>query len=280
MTRAADWSGRVGGTWAAEWRRTDRSFADLSRPLDAAILAAAPQTGVVLDIGCGAGATSIALATARPALEVVGVDVGADLVTTAQARAADLTNLDFRVADLNDAIGDLPSPDLIFSRHGVMFFDDPVEVFTRLRTLARPDAALVFSCFRAASLNPWASDLVAAVTGASMVSKPGYVPGPFGFADDAFVIDLLMQAGWRAPTAEAVDYRYVAGVGDDPFGDAIDFLRRIGPIAAALREAPQTEQAAMLDRLARELDNNRVDGEVVFPAAAWIWRARAGLGTA
>ena len=279
MTGVADWSGRVGDIWAAEWRRTDRSFAELSRPLDAAILAAAPQTGVALDIGCGAGATSIALASARPGLEVVGIDVGADLVATAQARAAGLANLRFRVADLNAAIDDLPAPDLIFSRHGVMFFEDPVGVFTRLRALARPDAALVFSCFRAASRNRWASDLVAAVTGVPAAVKPGYVPGPFGFADDDVVAALLTQAGWHEVTAEAIDYRYVAGAGDDPVGDGIDFLRRIGPIAAALREAPDAEGAAMLDRLRGELDNNCVDGEVAFAAAAWIWRARAGGST-
>jgi len=38
MTSAGDWTGRVGHVWAAEWRRTDRSFADLARHLDAAIV--------------------------------------------------------------------------------------------------------------------------------------------------------------------------------------------------------------------------------------------------
>ena len=42
MTSATDWTGRVGRTWAAEWQRTDRSFAKLSPHLDAAIRTAAP----------------------------------------------------------------------------------------------------------------------------------------------------------------------------------------------------------------------------------------------
>ena len=69
MTTAGEWSGGVGAAWAASWTQTDLSFAGLSPQLDAAILAAAPPGEArAIDLGCGAGATSIALATARPDL--------------------------------------------------------------------------------------------------------------------------------------------------------------------------------------------------------------------
>ena len=104
MTTARDWTGRVGDSWAAEWRRTDRSFAALSTLLDPAILAAAPiGNGRAVDLGCGAGTTSIALATARPELTVVGIDLSADLVRIATTRAPSPTNPTFAVADLNQA---------------------------------------------------------------------------------------------------------------------------------------------------------------------------------
>lgn len=58
MTSGQDWQGRVGDVWAAEWQRTERSFADLARHLDKAIAGVAPNRGRALDIGSGAGSTS------------------------------------------------------------------------------------------------------------------------------------------------------------------------------------------------------------------------------
>lgn len=275
VTSASDWSGKVGDVWAAEWRRTDRSFAALSRHLDAAILAAAPGHGVALDIGCGAGGTSIALASARPDLDVVGVDLSAELVGVARTRAAGIANVRFVVGDSGGALDDLPSPAFVVSRHGVMFFADPAATFAAFCRAARPGAPLVFSCFRAAALNPWASALVAAVTGEAPTPAVGYAPGPFGFADERWVEKMLVDAGWQSVACEAVDYRYIAGAGDDPVEDAVSFFRRIGPIAGALRETPDAGRAAMLDKLRDALHKNREHDEIVFPAAAWIWRARA-----
>jgi SAM-dependent methyltransferase len=283
MTGASDWSGKVGDVWASEWRRTDRSFAALSDRLDAAILDMAPIEGRAVDIGCGAGSTSIALAAARPGLMVTGVDLSTELVAVARERSAGLANLDFAIGDVAAGIDaflppDRARPDLIVSRHGVMFFAEPEAAFARLARDAAPDARLVFSCFRNPANNPWATDLVADVTGATPTRAEGYAPGPFGFADPDFVTAMLEGAGWRDVAAEPIDYRYVAGAGDDPIGDAMEFLRRIGPIAAALREAPRDDQPRLLGRLRAALERRCDDGTVTFPAAAWLWRARAGKG--
>ena len=276
MTGAEEWQGPVGSVWAAEWVRTDRSFAPLSAQLDQAILEAAPQAGgTALDIGCGAGSTSFALAAARPDVRVVGVDVAADLIDVANERGADIPNTRFVVADLNRPVPDLPPLDLFFSRHGVMFFDDPGATFAALRASASPGAALIFSCFRAPALNPWAGQLAATVLGETPPPPSGYEPGPFAFADPAFVTPMLAGAGWQSVTAEPVDYDYVAGQGDDPVTDALGFFRRIGPVARALKLAPDADRAALLARIVPILERHRDGDRIVFPAAAWIWRAYA-----
>ena len=277
MTTAAEWSGPVGDAWAERWADTDRSFAPLSVHLDAAILAAAPAGARrAVDLGCGAGVTSIALARARPDLAVTGVDVSPDLVAIARARGDGIEHLAFAVADLNSkaaAVAD--GIDLLCSRHGVMFFADPGSVFAALRAGARPGATLVFSCFRAPALNPWAGALVAELTGVAGPPATGYVPGPFAFADPGFVAPMLAAAGWRSADPEPVDYPYVAGEGADPVAAAVDFFRRIGPVAGALKAAPEATRSASLDKLARLLQARRTGNEVAFPAAAWIWRATA-----
>lgn len=277
MTGAADWAAGVGDVWASEWRRTDRSFAALAAHLDAAILAAAPTTGLAVDLGCGAGQTSMALAAARPELRITGVDVSAELIQVAQTRAAERSpNLRFVRGDIAANAGHFAADaDLLFSRHGVMFFDDPHAVFAALHDAARPGARLIFSCFRRASLNPWASEIVARVTGAAPAPANGYAPGPFGFADADWVTVMLTDAGWRDLHRKPIDYSYVAGEGPNPIADAASFFGRIGPVATAIRTAPEADRPRLRERLTTALAPHRQGDQVCFPAAAWLWSARA-----
>ncbi|WP_231731730.1 class I SAM-dependent methyltransferase [Sphingomonas sp. CCH5-D11] len=276
MTAAPDWQTRVGDVWAAEWRRTDRSFAALSRQLDAAILALAPETGHAVDLGCGAGVTSLALAAARPGLDILGVDLSAALIAVAQERAAQhgLDNLRFATGMVPQALDAHAPFDLAVSRHGVMFFDDPAAAFRGIAAALSPGAPLVFSCFRAAAENPWASRTIAAI-GGRLDSPIGYAPGPFAFADPDRVERLLLDAGFVDVALTPTDYLYRAGEGRDAASDAADFFRRIGPVSRALAEAADADRPALLERL-RVVLAEQVTGEVLdFPAAAWIVTAHA-----
>ena len=269
-----EWQGRVGDAWAREWKRTDRSFADLSRQLNAAILAAAPETGKAIDLGCGAGETSIALAKARPALKVTGVDLSEDLVRVATERGAGIANLAFRQGD-TAALKANTHADLLFSRHGVMFFADPAAAFTSIRRAATPGAPLVFSCFADRARNEWARVLDEAAE-QSGPAATGYTPGPFGFADRDMVAALLAKAGWVDAQATPADFTYVAGAGDNPVPDAVSFFTHIGPVARELAEATPERRTILFDRLAKGLASHESEGQIKFAAAAWIWTARAG----
>jgi SAM-dependent methyltransferase len=276
MTAAPEWQTRVGDVWASEWRRTDRSFADLARQLDAAILTVAPETGTAADLGCGAGVTSLALAAARPALAVHGIDLSAALVSVARDRAAEqaIGNAGFSVGAVPDALAPHAPLDLAFSRHGVMFFDDPVAAFQGIAAALRPGAALVFSCFRSPRENPWALETIAAM-GGRLDPPAGYAPGPFALAERAVIERLLESAGFTDVSIAPADYTYHAGEGADPAGDAADFFRRIGPVSKIVAAAPETDRPALLNRL-RDVLSAQVTGNVVdFPAAAWLVTARA-----
>lgn len=286
MTSGADWSARVGATWAAEWQRTERAFADVAEVLDEAIIAVAPENGRAADVGCGVGSTALALAAARPGLCVTGIDLAAPLAAIARERAATLARhtdaghdgdrrIDFLVGDAAALLPTLAPLDLIISRHGMMFFDDPVTSFAAMARAARSGAPLVFSCFRARGENDWATALDAAV-GVSPRSTGGYAPGPFGLADHALTQNVLAAAGWLGATATRHDVRYVVGAGEDPVADALAFFRRIGPAASVLAAAAAEERAAIERRIVAALAPRIRDGAVAFTAAIWIWVARAG----
>ncbi|MEH3159934.1 MAG: class I SAM-dependent methyltransferase [Sphingomonas taxi] len=271
MTSAIDWRAQVGTIWAEEWRRTDRAFAGLVPHLDAAIRsAAAAEAFAALDIGCGAGATAAALAAARPDAQVTGVDLSGDLLAVARERHGGMPNLDFIHADAIDAAATLAPLDLLFSRHGVMFFADPHAAFARLRAATRPGGALVFSCFAALADNPWATLLAPAAP-----PPAGYIPGPFAFADPAATHAILTAAGWDAAEPTPIRFAYRVGEGDDPVEDGLAFFARIGPAARLLRDAAPAERPLLADRLRAALAAQRNGAVVDFPAAAWIWTARA-----
>ena len=196
------------------------------------------------------------------------MDVSPHLIEAANQRGAALDNARFVLADAGTWKPEEFAPHLLVSRHGVMFFDVPVMAFANLRAIAADEARMVFSCFRDARLNPWASELA----GILNVPAPGSstAPGPFAFADSGHVHGILDNAGWREIEFEEVDFAYVAGVGEDPIDDALELFKRIGPAAPALRamsgDARERAEQWIRDWLAEHRSGNLV----AFPAAAWI----------
>ncbi|MES2420685.1 MAG: class I SAM-dependent methyltransferase [Pseudomonadota bacterium] len=274
MTTAHDWTGRIGDVWAKEWRRTDRSFTNLTPHLNAAILAAAtPQTRKIIDIGCGAGATSLATAQAVPNATVTGIDLSPTLIEIARHRSETQTKARFDCVDITVVAPNHAPTDLYVSRHGVMFFADPIAAFTILAEAAAPNAGLVFSCFAERAANHWATEIVTA-TGGDAHAPTSTTPGPFAFADPSHVATILESSGWHTAPPRRVDFAYQAGEGADPVADAVDYFRRIGPAASAIRDAGPEERERHIARLTQVCERYRDGVTVEFSAAAWIWTAR------
>lgn len=271
MTNAADWQGAVGNNWAIEWQRTDRSLAPLNTVLVDRIVAKAANDSRILDIGCGAGATSFALAQRLPEAAIMGIDLSQSLIAAAKARNHEGRIL-FENHDATRWTGGAWKPDLLVSRHGVMFFDDPVRAFTHFRDIAAPEAQLIFSCFRGRTENEWVKDIITLLPVSVPLGDP-YAPGPFAFAEPGHVSEILSAAGWRVGEPEAVDFSYIAGSGEDPVADAIDFFSRIGPAASMIRTLGDEQKTLFFQELSKLLCNRLANGRVLFKAAAWIWSA-------
>ena len=275
MSANLDWSGTTGDIWSRHWRATDRGLERVGAALDAAILRLAPDRPFrVLDVGSGPGTTSLSLAARRPDAEIVGCDIAQSLIAIARERAGDAANILFVAEDAEAAARERGPFDLIVSRHGVMFFDDPERAFRVLRDAARPGGALVFSCFQAWEANPWASALANAAAG-TVVPAPGREAGGFAFADADYVRELLSSAGWSEPTAEALTFRYVAGEGPDAVGEAMEFLGQLGPAARILEGKSGDARAAASSRMREVIEAHLREETVEFAGAAWIWVAEA-----
>lgn len=271
MTDMREWQGQVGSAWARSWRLTDRAMSSITEILLHEIGRLPGQE--VADIGCGAGELSLAIARQRRDAQVTGVDVSAELIVAAQERGADQPRVRFEMAD---AAKWQPrhAPDLVVSRHGVMFFDDPPGAFGHLHAISAKGARLAFSCFRDASLNRWSSEPAEAV-GAVVAAPVGPAPGPFAFADPEHVHAVLSAGGWSGIQCEPHDTAFVVGQGDDAVEQGLAFFSRIGPTAPRFAQLDPAARSEAEARLRSLLETRVSHGLLAYSAAIWLvtaWR--------
>jgi SAM-dependent methyltransferase len=229
----------------------------------------------VLDIGCGTGTTTLAAAVG--AREVLGVDIAEPMIARARDRAREhgLQNALFEVADAQTAPFEADSRDVVISRFGVMFFDDPVAAFANLRTALRPDGRIVFVCWQDLADNEWTlvpATAVAAHVPLPDLGEPG-APGPFAFGDAERLRTLLTQSGFGEIGIEPVADSILLG-GGGTVDEAVDFLRGTGMARTLFSEASPDEVARAIEAVRAALAPYQTPEGVRLGAAAWIVTAR------
>jgi SAM-dependent methyltransferase len=268
--QAAYWNGPGGKMWLGAYERIQRGIVGFNARL---IEAAKAQPGErVLDVGCGTGTTTAELARAvGPGGHVTGVDISDTLIGA--ARAQNLSNATFEVADAASHRFATGSFDLVFSRFGVMFFADPVAAFRNFHRAMKPAGRLVFLCWRTPAENPWgAVPMRAAQPHLPSMQRPGpEEPGQYAFGDKARVERILGEAGFAGPTFEPVDLMLNQG------RDIPDVLERIGdfgPLARAFKEATPEQVARAKAAIGEALQPHVTADGVKLAGACWLVRAR------
>jgi SAM-dependent methyltransferase len=266
MDQRTYWNSEAGDTWAREAVRLDAMLAPIG---EAVIAALAPKPGErVLDVGCGAGATSRSLATLGAA--VTGADLSAPLLAAAKAAGGGPSYIEA------DAGADaLPGPfDALFSRFGVMFFADPTAAFAHLRGAMAPGGRMAFACWRTMLENDWAREpLAAALPHLTTPPEPQdpFAPGPFALADPERTKGILTAAGWRDVSLEPLSLPYRVGADAE---DALSLMLKIGPMGRLLREQPEAVPKVLPALQALIAKRATAEG-VMFTAACWLVRAAA-----
>lgn len=271
------WNELTGTKWVAAQAPLDRMIAPYG---DAAMAALAPADGErIVDVGCGCGDTTLALARrVTPRGTVLGVDVSAPMLARARERAAaeGVTHVRFVAADAQTHAFAPAAADALFSRFGVMFFADPAAAFANLRAALRADGRVAFVCWQPATANPWMLVPLMAIAGLVPLPPPPApdAPGPFAFGDADRVRRILGDAGFRAVAVEPFTPELLIG-GGGTLAAAVEFAMKLGPTGAALREA----DPAVLPRVAAAVEEALrpylTPRGVAMASAAWIVTARA-----
>lgn len=266
----AYWNGPNGERWRARQQDQDILLAPVA---DLLLERTAPSAGdVVLDIGCGCGATSIELARrVMPGGRVVGVDISAPMLQRARERAPAGLPIDFIMADATAHRFDPGAADLLFSRFGVMFFAEPQKSFANMRHGLRSGARLAFACWREPKQNPWL--MLPLEEACRHVPRPPPAqpgePGPFAFADEGRVRGILDDAGFREITLEAIDLALDIGIGRG-LEAAVETVTGMGPASRAMDGQPPELRAAATRSIRALLARYQVGDAVALPGAIWI----------
>lgn len=200
------WNTENGEKWVRNQAGLDRMFLAVS---DRLMALSNPQAGeAAIDVGCGTGATTMALAEAlRASGRALGIDVSAPMLTLARDRAAraGLAQVTYLEADAQTHAFEPDALDLLVSRFGVMFFEDPVAAFANLGRAMKPGGRLCFLCWAPLAGNPWfAVPRAAAIARMGKAPPPAdpREPGPLAFAERDYVLEVLRAAGWSACNVE------------------------------------------------------------------------------
>jgi SAM-dependent methyltransferase len=270
------WAGQSGERWLTN---ADR-FEEMLEPIGHALieLAACQQGERIIDVGCGAGATSISISQKVGAAgAVTGLDISSVLVAEATRRAQmlGLENLSFVLGDA--AIAELPlaQADCVVSRFGIMFFSDPQAAFAHLHGFLKPSGRMFFACWAPLLQNLWRLEVGNIINAHFPLPTPiPRAPGPFAFDEPAYVQEILQSAGFKdVKISQWQDNLCIGGNGSNAESAAEFLLKALGntqlpeDLSAEIRIAIHTE-------LKERLRMFETEKGVQMPAAAWLISAR------
>lgn len=271
--QAVRWNGPAAQAWVETQALLDRML----KPFEDLLLEAVPagRGGRVLDVGCGTGGTTLAVARRLgPGGHCVGVDISEPMITAARERAErEATPASFVRADAADHAFGPAAFDAVISRFGVMFFHDSVRAFANLRRAAGDGAGLRFIVWRGPEENPFmtTAERAAAPLLPNLPARRPDEPGQFAFADSGKVHRVLEESGWAG-----IDIRPVDVACTLPERELVGYFTRLGPVGQVLPEADEQTRARVVETVRAAFDPFVQGAEVRFTGACWLVDARAG----
>jgi len=268
------WNGETGDNWASSADILDEMLSPFLAPILERVAQHKPKS--ILDIGCGAGALTLACAQQHKEAVVTGVDLSKQLLSIARERASQQSSgAVFFKADATQFNPGDPVQAMI-SRFGIMFFPDPIAAFSALRERMAPGGVMIAVCWQALEKNDWLLLPYKAAIPYLKEEPPQpdpAAPGPFSLADLERTTGILKQTGWKdiALTPWTGQLRLPG----ETLAQTADFCINLGPLSRILRVQnidPQELKGPVEKAL---LAASPKKGRSILGAAAWVLTAYA-----
>jgi ubiquinone/menaquinone biosynthesis C-methylase UbiE len=266
------WNGPAGHAWVESQTLLDALFKPFEDLLATAVSAESARQ--VLDVGCGTGSTTLAVARLLETKgRCTGIDLSDPMIAATRIRAErEGTPASFLCANAQTHPFEPASFDMIISRFGVMFFDDFVRAFANLRRAARDDAELRFIAWRSAAENPFmtTAERAAAPLLPNLPTRRPDAPGQFAFADARRVRQVLEESGWAKIDIRPIDVACTLRE-----TELVHYLTRLGPLGLGLQGVDDRTRTQVIETVRAAFDPYVHGTEVRFNAACWMVGARA-----
>jgi SAM-dependent methyltransferase len=152
----------------------------------------------------------------------------------------DLANITCALADATTYAFQPRWADLVYSRFGVMFFDDPVKAFANIRSGMKPGGRLVFVCFRTMPESPWFRIPIEAARPHLPPQPPAdpSAPGMFSFASEQRLRGILTDAGFGEVSLKTTD----VPIDGKDVTQSMAFVTQAGPLPALVANGSEEQQ--------------------------------------
>ena len=269
---SSDWASARGDKWASQLVGMEAMLAPVDEPLVLGMQLTSDRPSRIAEVGCGGGATTRHVLRRAPVGSVVhGFDISSRLVGLARAAEPfDAKTLAFDVADMAVTAPAIPY-DRLFSRFGVMFFDDPPSAFANLARWLAPAGRFAFAVWGAPADNEWmdtSREIVGRIIDLPAVDADA--PGPFRYGRAEKFLSLLEHAGFSDVRVDT--WRGALPIGGRlPPADAATFaLASIGAFGDLLAKAGESKVAEARAALTERYGARVVDGGVRLGACVHV----------
>ena len=235
----------------------------------------------VLDIGCGYGETCLEIGKiVGPEGEVLGLDCTEAFLEIANREKdeAGIDNVKYVLGDAQTYQFPENYYDVVYSRFGVMFFQNIVFALKNAYKALKPGGKLCLIVWRTIDDNPcWgmAKDIALKHLPPPGENAATCGPGPFALANEETDRAMLKAAGFEnIELFKRNDAEVCIGTTMD---EAIDFQILVGPSGEIIREAAELGQEKLPD-IRQDVKNSMMPYEkgdgVYLPSSTWLIMAR------
>jgi len=265
---------KIESTWGSSYRlvaaeKWKAKSAAMGRDVTEALVNyAQPRAGMkVLDLASGTGEPAITVASQVGAQgSVTALDLSSELleITAGRARQRGLTNLSLHQGDAHY----LPFPDdcfdLITSRFGAMFFQEPVQALSEARRVLKRRARACFAVWGTFEQPYWQSTFGVVVR---HVGGPALQPGdsdPFKFSKPGSLSCVLHQSGFSQVDEQTKTVPWTwPGTSEEVW----EYVRSVStPFQPLLKRVPAGRWDEINQAACREIDRYREADGIRFGA--------------
>lgn len=225
----------------------------------------------VLDVACGTGLPSIAIA--GRVRKVIATDVSGAMIEGARRKSAGVRNIEHRVMDM----AALEFPDATFDAvtcsFGLIYSPDPVKGAAELRRVMKPGAPIALTAWDVPDKNPFFTTLFGTLGRFLKLPPPDRrAPGPFRLSAPGELSAVLDAAGFTGAdvTSKTIVYDFESAA---QHWDVVSSL--VAPLQNAVKTLPAEDVARLQRTIADAIAPFAEGRRFRFPQTALLARARA-----